>query len=893
MVYVNDSFGWKPIQTIHFREETKMIRKAAFVLVSVIVCLGMLISLPANTVSFADTDGGGQETNEPSAVSDPYLKQDISGFYSGGDLALPESVTDENITVNAEKNTITFKCTQEQYSSGKFVIGSKFNFDSAAPVGRISVDGLADRKLKASVSVFLDDEPEPAAVFHLKNQMGKKAWDAAGDLTEDVLDMNITGEHQVSFSIDIENADAEKPDQKYQVMLRTVEFSESSLPVLYFDIDESITTINEMNSDPEHDTECYGSVTVQVPDGYKSEYSDDAFKTKTYDLDYIKGRGNSTWGNDKNPYKVKLDKKKDLFGMGENKHWILLANRFDNSLLRNKITYWLGDQLGMPYTPQLVPVDVVMNGVYYGSYFLCEQIRIGESRVAIDDLEDTPEATTEPEITGGYLISMGSEYDEKGGNDIRTKREAFLLEKPEFEDYMNTTQLEYIKKYMQKTENAIFGKDFKDAKGVSYSKYLDVNAAIDYFWIQMFTLNGDAYLSNSTYLYKTRDSSLGAGDGKLFWGPLWDFDYVAWGDLEYNYYNVTGFPRNMTWVNRLLKNKTFAKKYVARWPAIRAKLQEIVESGGQLDEYYEQMIISQRYDNEKYGYYGEEEYEDDYAKAVTERTYKAEIEQLRTWIKKRIKWVDANVNKLIPKDYKVTFKAKGKVYRTRKVTGGMAIGSLPKGPAKKGYTFKGWYYNKKKIKAGTIVRQNMTVYAKYVKKSKYKAAKKLYFLYSKDSVNLYDQTYYKMPYTVRPLSATPKIKWYSSNKSIATVSSTGRVKLKKTGKVTITGKISKKVRRSYTLYICNYDSMKESPKSVKLNKTFMKLKKGRYAKLTPNINPVKCYHERGKFISMDKKIATVSQTGVVTGKKKGTTYILYYMRECDKYAKCKVKVTKK
>ncbi|MBR2511966.1 MAG: Ig-like domain-containing protein, partial [Firmicutes bacterium] len=80
---------------------------------------------------------------------------------------------------------------------------------------------------------------------------------------------------------------------------------------------------------------------------------------------------------------------------------------------------------------------------------------------------------------------------------------------------------------------------------------------------------------------------------------------------------------------------------------------------------------------------------------------------------------------------------------------------------------------------------------------------------------------------------------------------------------------------------------------VKLNKTFMKLKKGRYAKLTPNINPVKCYHERGKFISMDKKIATVSQTGVVTGKKKGTTYILYYMRECDKYAKCKVKVTKK
>ena len=884
---MNDSIGQKTIQTIHFREETKMIRKAALVFVSVIVCLGMLVSLPVNTVSFADTDGGGSET-----VAEPYLEQDISGLYSGGALTLPESVTDENITVDAEKNTITFNCTQEQYSSGKFVIGSKFNFDSAQ-VGRISVDGLADRKLKVSVKVFLDDETEPAAVFYLKNQMGKKAWNTAGDLTKNVLERNITGEHQVSFSIDIENADTEKPDQKYKVMLRTVEFSESSLPVLYFDIDESFTTINQMNSDPEHDTECYGKVTVQVPNGYKSEYSDDVFKTKTYDLDYIKGRGNSTWGNDKNPYKVKLNKKKDLFGMGENKHWILLANRFDNSLLRNKITYWLGDQLEMPYTPQLVPVDVVMNDVYYGSYFLCEQIRIDPARVAIDDLEkdDMQNVITEPEITGGYLISMGSEDDEKGGNDIRTKRESFLLEKPEFEDYTNTTQLEYIKKYMQKTENAIFGKDFKDAKGVSYSKYLDVNAAIDYFWIQMFTLNGDAYLSNSTYLYKTRDSSLGAGDGKLFWGPLWDFDFVAWGDLEYHYYNVQGFPRDMSWVNRLLKDKTFAKQYVARWPAIRAKLQEIVESGGQLDEYYQQMIVSQRYDNEKYGYYGEEDY--DYPKANAERTYKAEIEQLRTWIKKRIKWVDANVNKLIPKDYKVTFKAKGKVYTTRTVTGGKAIGTLPKGPSKKGYIFKGWYRNKKMVKASTIVRQNMTVYAKYMKKSKYKSAKKLYFLYSRDAVNFYDQTYYKMPYTVRPLSSTPKIRWYSSDNSIATVSSTGLVKLKSRGKVTITGKISKKVKRSYTLYICDYELMQDNPKSVKFGKTFMKLKKGRYAKLTPYINPVKCYHERGKFISMDKKIATVSQTGVVTGKKKGTTYILYYMRECDKYAKCKVKVTKK
>ena len=88
--------------------------------------------------------------------------------------------------------------------------------------------------------------------------------------------------------------------------------------------------------------------------------------------------------------------------MGKNKHWVLLANYYDNSLLRNKITYWLGSQLNMPFTPKSEPVDVVMNGDYYGSYFLCEHVRVGETRVNIDDLEANEDAmheTKEPFIT--------------------------------------------------------------------------------------------------------------------------------------------------------------------------------------------------------------------------------------------------------------------------------------------------------------------------------------------------------------------------------------------------------------------------------------------------------------------------------------------------------------
>ena len=861
-----------------------MTRKIVSTVTALMFCLGLILSFPAAPQVHAESSTSDAEKD--ACVTDPYLAQRPGSLYEEGSLILPENISDEDVTVQ-DNGALMLECTAEQFASGRFIIEKDFEFDSA-PVGRISFDGLADKKVKASADIYIDDEEDAAASFVLKNQMGKKAWEIAGDRTQDCLDKNLTGKHSVSFSVEIKDP---VPDKKYKILLRSLEFAENSVPVLYFDIDESYGTISEMNSSDDHSAECYGQMTVQVPEGYVSEYSDKTFSTQTYELEYIRGRGNSTWGADKKPYKVKLDKKADLFGMGKNKHWILLANRYDNSLLRNKMTYWLGDQLGMLYTPQLVPVEVVMNGTYYGSYYLCEQIRIGDSRVAIDDLEDTPEAAEEPEITGGYLISMGSEEDDKGGNDISTSRLTFLLESPSFEDYKNPAQLKYIKNYMKKTESAIFGKNFKDKDGISYSTYMDVDAAIDYFWIQELSLNGDAYGSNSTYLYKTRDSA--GSKGKLFWGPLWDFDYVAWGDLEYGSYNYQEFRKDMAWFSRLLKNKSFADRFIARWPVIRDKMREFIKEGGQLDQYSDKLRVSQQYEIEKWGYY-DEFYEEDYFNKTSpvSRTYDYEITQLRTWVRKRVNWVDNHLKDILPKNYKVTFRIGKKAYKTRTVSEGARLGSLPKAPAKKGYRFVGWYLNKSRITADKKIWSNLNLKGKYVLKKNIKPAKKLFFLYQKDAVNKDENLTYKMPYVVKPANSYSTVKWSSSNKKIATVSATGLVTLKKKGIVKITGKISEKVKNTYTLYVCGYENIRYSVKSVKLNKTFLKLKKGKYAKLNPTLSPVRVQHERGKWIVMDKKIASVSSLGVVTGRKKGTTYIMYYMPEYGKFAKCKVRVTK-
>ena len=133
----------------------------------------------------------------------------------------------------------------------------------------------------------------------------------------------------------------------------------------------------------------------------------------------------------------------------------------------------------------------------------------------------------------------------------------FAIESPDFEDYTNVEQYNYISNYVQQTENAIFGKNFKDSDGISYDEYLDVDSAIDYYWVQEFSLNGDAFGSGSTYLYKKRN-------GKLYWGPLWDFDYVAWGATEFSGENqVEGLnlARN-PWFIKLFSNEKFRYKFI-------------------------------------------------------------------------------------------------------------------------------------------------------------------------------------------------------------------------------------------------------------------------------------------------------------------------------------------
>ena len=69
--------------------------------------------------------------------------------------------------------------------------------------------------------------------------------------------------------------------------------------------------------------------------------------------------------------------------MGTAKKWILTANAFDDTLLRNAVAFSIAKMLGLDYTPDVQFVDVYANGKFLGNYLLSEKIEIGKNRINI------------------------------------------------------------------------------------------------------------------------------------------------------------------------------------------------------------------------------------------------------------------------------------------------------------------------------------------------------------------------------------------------------------------------------------------------------------------------------------------------------------------------------
>lgn len=266
----------------------------------------------------------------------------------------------------------------------------------------------------------------------------------------------------------------------------------------------------------------------------------------------ISGRGNSTWGLLKKPYQFKLKEDADLFGFGKAKSWSLLANGYDETNLRNQIAFELAEALGMPYVPEGKLVDLYVNREYYGCYYLCEEVQIGEGRVEIQDLEETAnlvyraeelDALTlnqsedqsrkwaeieyeESDLTGGYLFEreLADRYAEEVSGFATAQGDFYALKSPK---YASEEQVNYIADLMQEFLDALEQEDGRHpVTGRHYSEYIDVTSFVQKYLVEEIAKNYDGGVTSS-FFYKPED----AVSTRIYAGPVWDYD-VAFGNCN-------------------------------------------------------------------------------------------------------------------------------------------------------------------------------------------------------------------------------------------------------------------------------------------------------------------------------------------------------------------------
>lgn len=381
-----------------------------------------------------------------------------------------------------------------------------------------------------------------------------------------------------------------------------------------------------------------------------------AFHAKTPELKItIDWHGSSTKNYEKKPFDIRIyndhDKKTEvsLLGMPAESDWRLIASYLDKTFLRIPLTHDLFRAMGH-YTARYRPVEVTVNGEYQGIYLLIEKLKRDKQRINIEKLGKND--TTYPAISGGYIFKIDRTdapgwYSELPGHSAAGTRFYYNYVYPKG-TRLNGPQKKYIEAYVDSFELAMNGPQFTDPEK-GYRRFIDVGSFIDYFIINELSRNVDAYRL-STYLYKEND----AKGGKLFIGPVWDYD-LAWHNCRFaEASNPAGWQYNMqhdlypapAWWVRLMQDSAFMSELRARWAELRRNILNLKQLNKYVDSSARVLKEAVARNYKQFPTLGAYLYGN--PQEQSEATYQAEINDLKIWLAMRISWLDQQLGYIDP-----------------------------------------------------------------------------------------------------------------------------------------------------------------------------------------------------------------------------------------------------
>ena len=220
--------------------------------------------------------------------------------------------------------------------------------------------------------------------------------------------------------------------------------------------------------------------------------------------------------------------------------------------MRNAAGFELSKMLGIAWTPDARPLEVVMNGDYIGLYFLTEHIRVDQDRVNIVEQED--EETDVQKITGGWLVEIDN-YDEDPHVTIKEGGKTTMWVTYKSPEVLSSEQETYLTQQIQLLDNLIYG----DKNSDELWQHLDMDALARFYIVQEITDNYESF-HGSCYLYKDMGDT-----EKWKFGPVWDFgsafnrdksQYIFQGDVWHNHWipEICKFPAFMQHVKTVWKD---------------------------------------------------------------------------------------------------------------------------------------------------------------------------------------------------------------------------------------------------------------------------------------------------------------------------------------------------
>jgi hypothetical protein len=361
-------------------------------------------------------------------------------------------------------------------------------------------------------------------------------------------------------------------------------------------------------------------------------------------------RGSSTVGYAKGSFFLEVrdeannDKEVPLLGLPEESDWVLYApNNFEPALFHNPLAYQLSRDIGR-YASRTRFVEVylkddsgtpgaITSGDYNGIYVLEEKIKRDNNRVDIDKLE--PEHVRQPEITGGYLLSIdrgdGTPTLSAGGATMNWIDPDGVT----MSAAARAPQLTYIRDYFNSFASVLNGANWTNPV-TGYAAWIDVQSWLDHSIHNVVTFNVDA-LRLSGYFYKPRSQGINMG-------PVWDFDRTqgstdgrdfyprTWrsqsGDLGTDFFNFS------PWWNRLFTDPDFWQGWIDRYQELRLGPLSTNNILARIDQFAGEVRLAQPREQARWGITPRA------ASGSGAGTYETEVQFKKNWYSNRLDFMD-------------------------------------------------------------------------------------------------------------------------------------------------------------------------------------------------------------------------------------------------------------